>query len=50
MLSIKKWCGSAGVCINGRHEILMVLLGKQDEEKTWSVPSGGKESGETFSQ
>ncbi len=26
----------------------MVLQGKEDEKKTWSVPTGGKEDGETF--
>lgn len=26
----------------------MVLQGKEEEKKTWSVPSGGKEEGETF--
>ena len=44
------WEGSAGVCINEQGEILMVLQGKEDEEKLWAVPAGGKEAGETFEQ
>lgn len=44
------WEGSAGVCINEHGEILMVLQGKEDEEKLWTVPAGGKETGETFEQ
>ncbi|WP_248925252.1 NUDIX hydrolase [Paenibacillus hamazuiensis] len=42
------WSGAAAVCMNGRGEMLMVLQGKPDEEKRWSVPSGGMEPGETF--
>ncbi|MGD6857032.1 NUDIX hydrolase [Bacillus infantis] len=43
---MKKWLGSAGVCIeSGR--LLMVLQGAPDEEKRWSVPSGGQEQGES---
>ncbi|TMU87447.1 NUDIX hydrolase [Bacillus sp. BHET2] len=30
--------------------LLMVLQGKEEEEKRWSVPSGGLEIGETLSQ
>jgi ADP-ribose pyrophosphatase YjhB (NUDIX family) len=44
------WEGSAGVCINEHGEILMVLQGKEDEEKLWAVPAGGKENRETFEQ
>ncbi|CDO02885.1 RNA pyrophosphohydrolase [Oceanobacillus picturae] len=40
--------GAAGVCLNENNELLMVLQGKEDEKKTWSVPTGGKEDGETF--
>lgn len=28
----------------------MVRQGKEDEEKLWAVPAGGKETGETFEQ
>ncbi|MGD6844471.1 NUDIX domain-containing protein [Bacillus infantis] len=42
---MKKWIGSAGVCIeNGK--LLMVLQGTPEEEKRWSVPSGGQEQEE----
>lgn len=44
------WKGSAGVCLNEQGEILMVRQGKEDEEKLWAVPAGGKETGETFEQ
>lgn len=45
---MQEWYGAAGVCINEQGELLMVLQGKPEEEKTWSVPSGGKEPDETF--
>ncbi|MFD1174094.1 NUDIX hydrolase [Oceanobacillus picturae] len=45
---METWEGSAGVCLNENNELLMVLQGKEDEKKTWSVPTGGKEDGETF--
>ncbi len=41
---------AAAVCVNDRHEILMVLQGKPEEEKTWSVPSGRLEPDETYEQ
>ncbi|WP_274652768.1 NUDIX hydrolase [Paenibacillus humicola] len=44
------WKGAAAVCINSEFKLLMVLQGKPEEEKTWSVPSGGMEKGETFEQ
>jgi ADP-ribose pyrophosphatase YjhB (NUDIX family) len=37
------WIGASGVCMNSKGEILMVLQGKPEEEKRWSVPSGGIE-------
>lgn len=45
-----EWFGSAGVCVNEHGELLMVLQGKSDEEKKWSIPSGGKEETETFEE
>jgi ADP-ribose pyrophosphatase YjhB (NUDIX family) len=42
------WTGSAAICRNEQNQILMVLQGKPDEEKRWSVPSGGKETDETY--
>lgn len=43
-----KWSGSAGVCVNENAELLMILQGKPKEKKKWSIPSGGREKGETF--
>ncbi|MFC4403775.1 NUDIX hydrolase [Gracilibacillus xinjiangensis] len=45
-----RWLGSAGICFNENRELLMVLQGKPDEVKKWSVPSGGVEAGETFAE
>jgi ADP-ribose pyrophosphatase YjhB (NUDIX family) len=47
---MQKWFGSSGVCINENGELLMVLQGKPEEKKMWSVPSGGKENNETFEE
>lgn len=44
------WTGAAAVCVNREGQVLMVLQGKPEEEKTWSVPSGGKEPGETYEE
>lgn len=44
------WKGAAGVCINDQGELLMVLQGKPHEEKKWSVPAGGLETGETIEE
>ena len=45
---MKNWQGAAGVCINDQNKLLMVLQGTPDEEKTWAIPSGGLENGESF--
>ncbi|MBN9653495.1 NUDIX hydrolase [Halobacillus sp. GSS1] len=45
-----EWRGAAAVCINGQHELLMVLQGKPEEKKTWTVPSGGLFHGESIEQ
>jgi 8-oxo-dGTP pyrophosphatase MutT (NUDIX family) len=42
-----RWKGAAACCLNDQAQILMVLQGKPNEEKKWSVPSGGIEPGET---
>jgi 8-oxo-dGTP pyrophosphatase MutT (NUDIX family) len=42
-----RWKGAAACCLNDQGQILMVLQGKPNEEKKWSVPSGGIEPGET---
>jgi ADP-ribose pyrophosphatase YjhB (NUDIX family) len=47
---LNTWYGSAGISINDKSEILMVLQGTPEEVKTWSVPSGGLERGETFEE
>lgn len=47
---MKKWSGSSGICMNENGELLMVLQGKPEENKTWSVPSGGQEHDETFEE
>ena len=47
---MERWIGSAAVCVNERNEVLMVLQGKEGEEKRWSVPSGGLEKGETIEE
>jgi ADP-ribose pyrophosphatase YjhB (NUDIX family) len=47
---MRKWYGSSGLCINQNDEILMVLQGKPDEVKKWSIPSGGQEKNETFEE
>jgi len=44
------WKGSAAICVNENKEILMVLQGKQNEQKKWSIPTGGKEENETFEE
>ncbi|MBP2078798.1 NUDIX hydrolase [Oceanobacillus polygoni] len=45
---MEKWFGSSGVCINEEGQLLMILQGKPEEKKAWSVPSGGKEKNESF--
>lgn len=47
---MQKWFGAAGVCVNEEGQLLMVLQGTPEEEKTWSIPSGTKEENETFEQ
>ena len=47
---MKKWFGSSGVCMNEDGQLLMVLQGKPEEGKTWSIPSGGKKHVETFEE
>ncbi|MFC7686449.1 NUDIX hydrolase [Ureibacillus sp. GCM10028918] len=47
---MQEWHGSSGVCINENGQLLMVLQGKPEEKKTWSIPSGGREINETFEE
>ena len=44
----QKWQGAAAICINQKGQLLMVLQGKPDEVKTWSVPSGERHKSESF--
>jgi ADP-ribose pyrophosphatase YjhB (NUDIX family) len=44
-----KWKGASALCIHNKR-LLMVYQGKQDEEKRWSVPSGGLEPNETIQE
>ncbi|MGE7870337.1 NUDIX hydrolase [Bacillus paramycoides] len=47
---MKRWIGTAAICMNEKNEFLMVLQGKVDEEKRWTVPSGGQEEGEPLEE
>ncbi|WP_238392567.1 NUDIX hydrolase [Paenibacillus antri] len=47
---MSQWIGAAAVCVDADGRLLMVLQGKPEEEKRWSVPSGGIEPGETLEQ
>ncbi|MGE7985619.1 NUDIX hydrolase [Lysinibacillus fusiformis] len=47
-MHLVKWQGSAAICMNAENRLLMVLQGTKEEEKTWAVPSGGKEAMENF--
>lgn len=42
------WRGAAAMCMNGKRELLMILQGRPDEEKRWSVPSGEANDDETY--
>jgi 8-oxo-dGTP pyrophosphatase MutT (NUDIX family) len=48
-MEMASWKGAAAICINDEGKLLMVLQGKEHEEKRWSVPSGSKEE-ETFEE
>lgn len=41
------WEGSAALCLK-ENKVLMVLQGKQNEPKRWTIPSGGKFTDETY--
>lgn len=47
---MKRWIGAAAICVNEKNKVLMVLQGKKDEPKRWSVPSGGQEEDETLEE
>lgn len=44
---MKQWRGSAALCINEQHKVLLV---KNRDVQQWSLPSGGLEDGETPEQ
>ncbi|MDN7243243.1 NUDIX hydrolase [Planococcus sp. N028] len=47
---MSNWKGAAGVCVNEKNEVLLVLQGPPGEEKKWGVPSGGQEAGEALQE
>ncbi|PSL40446.1 ADP-ribose pyrophosphatase YjhB (NUDIX family) [Planomicrobium soli] len=47
-MEMSNWKGAAGICVNDKNEVLLVLQGPPGEEKKWGVPSGGQEAGETL--
>ena len=49
-MNMFKWQGAAGICINEKKEVLMVLQAAPGEEKQWTVPSGTMEDEETFEE
>ncbi|MGI2328743.1 NUDIX hydrolase [Planococcus sp. YIM B11945] len=49
-MEMSNWKGAAGVCINEKNEVLLVLQGPPGEDKKWGVPSGGLEAGETLQE
>lgn len=49
-MDVFNWQGAAGICINEKQEVLMVLQAAPGEDKQWTVPSGTLEDGETFAE
>ena len=49
-MEMSNWKGAAGVCVNEKSEVLLVLQGAPGEEKKWTVPAGGIEGNETVEQ
>lgn len=49
-MEMSNWKGAAGVCVNEKNEVLLVLQGVPGEEKKWTVPAGGVEGNETVEQ
>ena len=47
-MEMSGWKGAAGVCINEKNEVLLVLQGPPEEEEKWAVPAGGVEQGESL--
>jgi len=49
-MEMSNWKGAAGVCVNEKNEVLLVLQGPPEEDKKWGVPAGGQEAGETLEE
>ncbi|MDE4084827.1 NUDIX domain-containing protein [Planococcus maritimus] len=49
-MEMANWKGAAGICVNERNEILLVLMKAPEEDSKWSVPASGLEAGETLEQ
>ncbi|MGM0898938.1 MAG: NUDIX hydrolase [Bacillota bacterium] len=49
-MEMANWKGAAGVCVNERNEVLLVLMKAPEEDSKWSVPASGLEAGETLEQ
>lgn len=49
-MEMANWKGAAGVCINDKQEVLLVLQGPPDEDKKWSVPAAGLEGRESLQE
>lgn len=49
-MDMSDWKGAAGICINEKNEVLLVLQGPPEEEKKWAVPAGGVEQGESLQE
>ncbi|TWT02527.1 NUDIX hydrolase [Planomicrobium sp. CPCC 101079] len=47
---MEKWLGAAGICLNDKNELLMVLEGRLEGAGKWSVPTGGLADKETFEE
>lgn len=45
-----KWIGAAGICVNAQNQLLMVREKTGKGASSWSVPTGGVETGETNEQ
>lgn len=49
-MEMSNWKGSAGICLNDRNEVLLVLQGPPDDEKKWGLPAGPPEVDETLEE
>lgn len=50
-MEMSDWKGAAGVCVNEKNEVLLVLqnISEEDGDK-WAVPAGGVEPGESLEE